>query len=77
MSHTYDVIKIRINEGTQKLKIYEQSKRGVQNRVTDIFPLICDKKQGRGDFEFHRRLWEGQEIDRTSKIENLRPFLRI
>ena len=38
MSHTYDVIKIHINEGTQKLKTHCQSKLGVQNRFSDIFP---------------------------------------
>ena len=69
MSYTCDVIKIHINEGTRKLKIHDQSKLGVRNRVSDIFPLEYDKKQGPGDSEFHRRLWAGQEIDRGSKMK--------
>ena len=69
MSYTCDVIKIHINGGTQKLKIHDHSKMGVQNRVLDIFPLKYDKKQGPGEFEFHRRLSEGQEIDRRSKMK--------
>ena len=51
------------------MKIHDQSKLGVRKRVSDIFPLKYDKKQGPDDFEFHRRLWEGQEIDRGSKMK--------
>ena len=69
MSHTDDVIKMYINDGNQKLKIHGQLKMSVLNCILNIFPLIYDKKQGRGDINFHRRLWEGQEIDRRSKIK--------
>ena len=69
MSQTYDVINISDNEGTSKMKTYDHSKVVIQNRVLNIFPFIYDEKLSRGDFDIHRSLPEGQEIDRQSKIK--------
>ena len=49
----------------------------LQNRFLNIFSLKYNKKRGRGEFDFRRRLWEGQEIDMRSKIDYSLPFLQI
>ena len=49
----------------------------LQNRVLNIFSLTYEEKLSRGDFNIHRRLSEGQEIDRRSKIKKLRTISAV
>ena len=49
----------------------------LQNRVLNIFSLTYDEKLSRDDFNIHRRLSEGQEIDRRSKIKKLRTISAV
>ena len=74
MSHTYDVIKIEVNEGSQNIKTYSQMKMIFLHHFLNIFPIKYDKKQGRADLDFHRRPSEGQEIDRRLKMKTWSHF---
>ena len=49
----------------------------LQNRVLNIFPFIYDEKLSRDDFDIHRSLPEGQEIDRRSKIKKVRTISAV
>ena len=44
MSHTYDVIKIEVNEGSQNIKTYSQMKMIFLHHFLNIFPIKYDKK---------------------------------